>query len=77
MTPHANDAGVEALRKLTWSTRATQGELAAEPPAFPCVSAANSVETWYDDWRARLTRNLSRRSDGRWDPLTRTHPPER
>jgi hypothetical protein len=77
MTAHDDDTRLEALRKLTWSTRATQAELAGEPPAFPSLSAANSVETWYDDWRARLTRNLSRRSDGRWDPLTRTHPPER
>ena len=28
------------------------------------------LEAAYPDWRRRLTRNLARRSDGRWDPLT-------
>ena len=28
---------------------------------------------FFPDWRERLIRNLSRRSDGRWDPLTWIH----
>lgn len=32
-------------------------------------------EVGYPDWRARLNRNLSRRSTGEWEPLT--HPDER
>jgi hypothetical protein len=45
-------------------------ELANEPEPFPTRSAEKTVELGYDDWRARLTRNLARRTDGRWDPLT-------
>jgi hypothetical protein len=33
-------------------------------------SGAPTVGRGYPDWRKRLTRNLSRRSDGPWDPLT-------
>ena len=50
--------------------RATAAAVAAEPPPFPRVTAAMPHEYLYDDWRERLERNLSRRSDGRWDPLT-------
>jgi hypothetical protein len=49
---------------------ATAAAVAAEPPPFPQVTAAMPREYGYDDWRARLERNMSRRSDGRWDPLT-------
>lgn len=35
-------------------------------PGRPAVA----IENAYVDWRKRLSRNLSRRSDGRWDPLT-------
>ena len=44
--------------------------MAAEPPPFPRVTDAMPHEYGYADWRERLERNLSRRSDGRWDPLT-------
>jgi len=30
-------------------------------------------ESGFPDWRDRLARNLSRRSDGRWEPLTFVH----
>ena len=49
---------------------ATAAAVAAEPPPFPRVTADMPHEYGYDDWRERLERNLSRRSDGRWDPLT-------
>lgn len=32
------------------------------------------TEVGYPDWRARLNRNLSRRSTGRWEPLTWMRP---
>jgi hypothetical protein len=48
---------------------ATQAEVLHEPAAFP-VKLPGSVETCFSDWRLRLSRNLSRRSDGRWEPLT-------
>ena len=49
---------------------ATPAAIANEPDPFPKATAEKSIEVWHDDWRRRLTRNLSRRSDGRWDPLT-------
>jgi hypothetical protein len=49
---------------------ATPAEVAAEPRPFPQRSKDDSEEVFYDDWRLRLERNLSRRSDGRWDPLS-------
>jgi hypothetical protein len=52
---------------------ATPQAIALEPTAFPRVTAAEPEETGLADWRARLTHNLARRSDGRWDPLTRVH----
>ena len=52
---------------------ATQEAIALEPAPFPHVTDAEPVETGVADWRVRLTHNLSRRSDGRWDPLTRVH----
>jgi hypothetical protein len=55
------------------SPLATQEAVALEPAPFPTVSLAESEETGFVDWRVRLTHNLSRRSDGRWDPLTRVH----
>ena len=65
--------------KGTFSARealATPAEVAAEPAPFPVKTAAEPFETCYDDWRERLRRNLSRRSDGRWEPLTRVHAAE-
>lgn len=46
-------------------------EVAAEPAPFPVTTDALPVESFFPDWRRRLVRNLARRSDGRWDPLTR------
>ena len=49
---------------------ATPEEVANEPTAFPRVTTEQPVEKAYPDWRKRLTQNLARRSDGRWEPLT-------
>ena len=56
---------------------ATQDAVAREPAPFPSVSSDEPNESSFADWRKRLARNLSRRSDGRWDPLTRIHADER
>jgi hypothetical protein len=66
-------ADTAARRRLSWSPRATAEELANEPPPFPTSSDTEREESWHADWRVRLTRNLSRRSDGRWEPLTWFH----
>jgi hypothetical protein len=63
----------EARHRLTRSPRATAEEIATEPAPFPASSAAEREEDWHSDWRLRLTRNLSRRSDGRWESLTWFH----
>jgi hypothetical protein len=55
---------------------ATPTQVAAEPAPFPSTTAAWPVETFFPDWRRRLIRNLSRRSDSRWDPLTWVHAAE-
>jgi hypothetical protein len=52
---------------------ATPEALAKEPAPFPKTTSEAPFESVFADWRERLTGNLSRRSDGRWDPLTRTH----
>jgi hypothetical protein len=41
-----------------------------EPAPFPVAPDESQVEQFVPDWRRRLTRNLSSRSDGRWEPLT-------
>ncbi|HEY6826276.1 MAG TPA: hypothetical protein VI259_05435 [Gemmatimonadaceae bacterium] len=51
---------------------ANPAEVANEPNPFPRASAEKPIEVWYDDWHARLARNLASRSDGRWEPLTHT-----
>jgi len=48
----------------------TKAQLARQPRPFPVATTA-AVESGFTDWRDRLTRNLARRSDGRWEPLTR------
>lgn len=63
----------ESARPFIRGPLATPAELAREPAAYPVPTAAAPVESFHDDWRARLNRNLSRRSDGRWEPLTRVH----
>lgn len=49
---------------------ATPEAIAGEPIPFPSVTSEAPLETGFVDWRRRLTGNLSRRSDGRWSPLT-------
>lgn len=71
------DRGNVPLRSVIRSPFSTPEALSNEPEAFPSTSSAAPHETWFPDWRQRLTANLSRRSDGRWTPLTRTHGPER
>jgi hypothetical protein len=61
------------LRALITHPLQTPEELAREPAAFPQRSTTQPFETGYPDWRGRLTRNLARRSDGRWEPLTHVH----
>jgi hypothetical protein len=58
------------FRSLVRAPLATPAQLADEPAAFPSTSDATPRETGFPDWRSRLTRNLSRRGDGRWEPLT-------
>jgi hypothetical protein len=55
---------------------ATQAEVAREDAPFPSTSLSEPSESCFPDWRLRLTRNLARRSDSRWEPLTRTHAKE-
>jgi len=52
---------------------ATPSQIADDCPAFPVTDAARPNESWFPDWRKRLARNLARRADGRWDPLTYVH----
>jgi hypothetical protein len=52
---------------------ATPAELLDEPAPFPRTDNAAPIETAFGDWRRRLAGNLSRRSDGRWAPLTYVH----
>jgi hypothetical protein len=52
---------------------ATAEAVANEPAPFPKTTIELPCETVFADWRERLTANLSRRSDGRWEPLTWTH----
>ena len=66
----ASDPGSRSLRR---SPVATSDEVAGEPAPFPSKTAAMPHETFFPDWRRRLNRNLSRRSDSRWEPLTRVH----
>lgn len=58
------------------SATTTPERVACEPAPFPTTSPAEPTETFFPDWRQRLTRNLSRRSESRWEPLTRVHPEE-
>ncbi len=61
------------LRPLVRRPLATPEETAAEPAAFPLQTEASPCESAFVDWRERLTRNLSRRSTSRWEPLTYVH----
>jgi hypothetical protein len=64
----------DVLRPHARSPLATPAMIATEPEPFPRTRPGAERETAFTDWRQRLTRNLARRSDGRWEPLTRTHP---
>ena len=60
-----------ALRSLlVRQPRASAEAVAAEAQEVPRATAERPNEHGYDDWRERLARNLSRRSDGPWEPLT-------
>ena len=63
----------DAPRSRVHGPLATAEAIANEPAPFPSKTKAAPCETCFPDWRRRLTRNLSRRSDGRWEPLTFTH----
>jgi hypothetical protein len=69
--------GASEYRKSLRSPVATPQEVANEPAPFPVPTADLPVETVFPDWRRRLTRNLSCRSDSRWEPLTRVHAAEK
>ena len=71
-----------ASRRQGWRVSNRRGALYLAPrwlsfvqfrAPFPAKTLAAPVETFFLDWRRRLKRNLSRRSDSRWDPLTRVH----
>ena len=62
-------ASIEARQPLTHSPLANHESLVNEATTFPSSGVAEPEESWYGDWRVRLTRKLSRRSDGRWEPL--------
>lgn len=69
--------GERPARPYVRAPLATPEETANEPAPFPATTPERPFETGFADWRQRLTRNLSRRSVGRWEPLTRTHGEER
>ena len=63
-------------RKSVRSPVATPQEVANEPTPFPATTVELPSESLFPDWRRRLMRNLSRRSDSRWEPLTWIHVPK-
>lgn len=63
----------QARTPLTRNPLATPDAVSNEPQPFPSTTVDSPEETGFADWRRRLTGNLSRRSDGPWTPLTRTH----
>ena len=63
----------EAPRSRIHEPLATPEAVGAEPPPFPKPTSEEPLESAFADWQRRLTSNLSRRSDGRWDPLTWIH----
>lgn len=67
----------DAHRSLIRGPLATPSEVAKQDPAYPATGAQWPNESLFADWRERLARNLSRRSDGRWDPLTYVHDAQR
>ena len=65
--------GKNARHRSVRSPVATPAEVANEPAAFPATTVDRPNESVFPDWRRRLLRNLSRRSDSRWEPLTWVH----
>lgn len=63
----------DAPRSQSHGPLATPEAIGNEPPPFPKTTREAPLESVFADWEQRLTGNLSRRSDGRWDPLTWTH----
>lgn len=63
----------DAHRRFRRGPLATPLEIASQDPAYPATDEVRPSESLFSDWRKRLARNLSRRSDGRWDPLTYVH----
>jgi hypothetical protein len=49
---------------------ATHADGIAESELLPRRAEGQTEEVLFPDWQRRLRRNLSRRSDGRWDPLS-------
>lgn len=68
-----NDDPRDARRSFIRAPLATPLEIASQDSSYPRTDAARPNESLFPDWRQRLARNLSRRSDGRWDPLTYVH----
>jgi hypothetical protein len=68
-----SDDSLDTRRSFIRAPLATPLEVARQSPAYPSTDAARPHESLFSDWRKRLARNLSRRSDGRWDPLTYVH----
>lgn len=66
----------EPRRQHIHASLETAEAIAREPAPFPVTTREAPLETLFADWQRRLTRNLARRSDGRWEPLTWTHAAE-
>jgi hypothetical protein len=60
-------------RSRTRAPTASPAEVAAETAPFPVMTIDLPIESFFPDWRRRLTRNLATRSDSRWEPLTWVH----
>ena len=74
----ASDASDRSMTSEGWcppshGAHQTPAQIAREPAPFPATTVAAPLESGFPDWRDRLRRNLARRSDGRWEPLTRVH----
>jgi hypothetical protein len=70
-----SDTSNPEYRASVRSPLATPQEVANEPAPFPATTPDLPSESLFPDWRRRLMRNLSRRSDSRWEPLTWVHTP--
>ena len=71
-----NEDDGQGRRPMMRSPIATPERVSSETSPFPAKTLAAPVETFFADWRARLMRNLSRRSTSRWEPLTWVHSAE-